>query len=210
MSTPISPPEHPTSNVPSKLETTSRYLASMVPKQETVDSIVEAGNGWWIVRRHEKPLVDRSLLALDSVDMLSKRHPIIVARALLYLVLSIQQLPSSFDRSQLDFSCAAIMEKYHAAVVTRVLMDDELIGSIEGIECLILQCIYHTNAAKPRSAWLSVRRAINICQLLGIHRKSGRFAREGEGMTASYLEDVWVVTVAADRYIGKYLHYIKS
>lgn len=202
MPTPVSIPEHP-----SKLETTSRYLAAMLPKQENVDLIVKAGFGWWLVRQHEKPLVDQSFLALDAVHMLSRRHPIIVARALLYLVLSIQQLPSSFDRTRLDFSCATIMEKYHAAVSSRVLADDELIGSIEGIECLILQCLYHMNAARPRSSWLSIRRAINICQLLGIHRRSGRRARENEAMSASYLEEVWCLVVSADRYIGKYLRF---
>lgn len=43
-------------------------------------------------------------------------------------------------------------------------MDDELIGSIEGIECLLLSCIYHINGARPRSGWLSMRRAMNLCE----------------------------------------------
>lgn len=208
MSTPILHPEDalpsPNGGAPSKLETISHYLASLLPPQETVDAIVEAGAGWWIVRRHEKPFVDKHLLGLDSVRCYGKRHPIIVARALLYIVLSIQQLPTTFDRSQLDFSCTTLMERYHVAVSSRVLTDDELVGSIEGIECLILQGVFHINAAKPRSAWLSMRRAISICQLLGIHRKSGRMAKENEAMSAAYLEEVWSLAVAADRYIGKH------
>lgn len=176
----------------------------MLPEQEIVDLIMKAGHGWWIVSQHVKPVVDQSVLALDSVHRLSKRHPIVVARALIYLVISIQQLPSSFDRGQFDFSCTALMEKLYAAVSTKVLNDDELIGSIEGIECLLLQGIYHVNAARPRSAWLCIRRAITIGQLLGIHRKSGRLARSGEAMSEGYLMEVWLLAVAADRYIGKH------
>lgn len=123
---PISLPEHPAQNASSKLEATTRWLVPLLPSQETVDTIVRAGHSWWIVRRHTKPFIDQRYLGLDPAHMLSRRHPIIVARALLYLVISVQQLPSSFDRSLLGFDPAAFMEKYHSAVSARVLMDDEL------------------------------------------------------------------------------------
>lgn len=84
---------------------------------EIVNLIIEAGHSWWLVKNScSKHVIDQYQLGLDPVHMLSERHPIIVARALLYLVILLQQLPSTFDRSQLDATCATLMERYHGAV----------------------------------------------------------------------------------------------
>lgn len=44
---------------------------------------------------------------------------------------------------------------------------------------------------------------MSICQILGIHRKSGRLAKESKAMSVSYMTDIWQLIVGADRYLGK-------
>ncbi len=70
------------------------------------------------------------------VRTVSQSHPIIISRLLLCIALCIQQLPRTFDQSQLHLSGSLVdlMEKYVATVVT-VTSDDELIGTMEGKEC---------------------------------------------------------------------------
>jgi hypothetical protein len=65
-----------------------------------------------------------------------------------------------------------MMEKIITFVTAAVTSDNELIGSIEGIECLILQTVYQINAGNLRRPWLIFRRAISVAQLMGLHRAS--------------------------------------
>ena len=56
--------------------------------------------------------------------------------------------------------------------------DDEVTGSIEGVECFALQGIYEVNAGNLRRSWLTFRKAITIAQLLGLHRKPFKTPQE--------------------------------
>lgn len=52
-----------------------------------------------------------------------------------------------------------------------LLASDERLGAtLDGLECMILQMEFYINAGNLRKVWLIVRRAINIAQLLGLHR----------------------------------------
>ena len=64
------------------------------------------------------------------------------------------------------------MEKCVTAVSNLVTSDDELIGTVEGLECLILNGGFQINVGNMRRAWLNFRRALNIAQLMGLHRSS--------------------------------------
>ncbi|PMD23698.1 hypothetical protein NA56DRAFT_596167 [Hyaloscypha hepaticicola] len=69
-----------------------------------------------------------------------------------------------------------------------------MVSTPEGLECLILQGLYHINAGNPRRAWLTLRRALNLGQLMGIHRRKGSTIPGGREM--------WFNAVRADRYLG--------
>lgn len=73
-----------------------------------------------------------------SVQAVSQSHPIIISRLLLVIALCIQQLPHDYDRTRLQFveSLKDRKEKIINTIAT-VTSDDELIGSLEGIECLM-------------------------------------------------------------------------
>ncbi|PYH88926.1 hypothetical protein BO71DRAFT_122921 [Aspergillus ellipticus CBS 707.79] len=55
-------------------------------------------------------------------------------------------------------------------VTQHVTSDDDLTGSMEGVECLALQGMYEVNAGNLRRSWRLFRKAITIAQLLGLHR----------------------------------------
>jgi hypothetical protein len=104
-------------------------------------------------------------------------------------------LPLSFSTTELQLypSVEARLDKYLSTVQALITSDDELVSTIDGLECLILQGLFHLNAGNPRRAWLTFRRALNICQLMGIHKKNGSSIPGGEKM--------WYQIVQADRYL---------
>ena len=118
---------------------------------------------------------------------------------LLYLASCMQQLDPGFDTTQLKLypSLEARMERYVSMVQALVTSDEELVCSIQGLDCLIMQCAYHNNAGQPRRAWLTIRRAMNIGQLMGIHLQPCAIP----GGKAA-----WSHIVQADRYLVGWLH----
>ncbi|KAK9421832.1 putative Transcription factor domain-containing protein [Seiridium unicorne] len=50
-----------------------------------------------------------------------------------------------------------------------VTSDDEIVSSLEGIECVMIESMYHNNAGNLRRAWLINRRAMVLAQMMGLH-----------------------------------------
>lgn len=100
--------------------------------------------------------------------------PVLIARRLMQYVVCLQSMRSDFDASRLELGTASeaceAMGVWIGAVGTLVANDDELVGCAEGLEVLALLGLFHSEAGHLRRAWAVNRRAINICQLLGVHR----------------------------------------
>ena len=130
----------------------------------------------------------------DLFDV-AKQHPNIIARTLLYFSICLQQLPPSFDTSLLHFptSVESRVDRYISTVQKLITSDDQLVSTIEGLECLILQGVFHINGGSPRRAWLSFRRALNVAQLMGLN-KTNTSVPGGNQM--------WFQIVQADRYLA--------
>lgn len=155
-----------------------RQLAAMLPCQEDVDYLSESSHGWWLIQQHMMPhllgIPEQDLRRRLEVSDVSNGHPMLIARLLLCVALCIQQLPPNIDtrRLQIKVPLSDTMKKIITLITTTVTADDELTGSVEGVECLTLQAIYHVNDGSLRRSWLAFRRAINVAQLIGIHRNS--------------------------------------
>ena len=130
-----------------------------------------------------------------DMSVVSKEGPTGIAKTLLYMAICIQQLPSDFDPSRLQMTSR--VDLYESKIISTiqplVTSDDEIVSTLEGLECLVLQGIYHTNSGNPRRAWLSFRRAINIAQLMGLHKSNDVM------LTGS--KRLWYHIERADRYI---------
>lgn len=181
-----------------KMGTLRRRLAEMMPCQEDVDYLLDLSYGWWLIQRHMMPhlleILKHDLTAPFNVWTVSNGHPIIIARLLLCVAICIQQLPPSIDlqRLQIKLPLQEVMENIITSVTAMVTSDDELTGSLEGIECLILQAIYQVNAGNFRRSWLGFRRAISVAQLMGLHRVSLNESQKALDSGRSRCHHMWL------------------
>lgn len=121
----------------------------------------------------QKPDNPRNILQLPPPGS----HPILIARKLLLLsnlvqgALSDGHIPTI---QQAHFS--AVM--FHAMDVTTRLVtsNDSLTASVEGVECIMIEAITQNYAGNLHRAWLTVRRAVAVAQMLGLHRGSAKLA----------------------------------
>lgn len=109
-----------------------------------------------------------------NIAEISKEKPAMIAKTLLYIVVALQQLDPDFDQGRLHVfpSIETRIERILSSVNALVTSDDELVTTMDGLECLLLQGMYFINAGSPRRAWLIFRRALSIGQLMGLQKKS--------------------------------------
>jgi hypothetical protein len=180
-----------------RVEKLRRQLAALLPSQHDVDILSDFSYGWWIIQRHIMPHLlkiseDERQRQFD-VATVSRSNPMVIARLLLCITLCIQQLPPNIDlrRLQTRVPLREMMEQIMAVVTATVTSDDELTGSIEGIDCLILQAIYQINAGNFRRSWLIFRRAIGVAQLMGLHRVSFKTSQAAPDLNEAKRHYMW-------------------
>ncbi|GJN70271.1 Zn 2cys6 transcription factor protein [Purpureocillium lilacinum] len=131
-------------------------------------------------------------------------HPVLIARKLLLLGWFLQGCPTQhlthlgIDRRDAIMSHA--MRTAHDAVTSQ----DHLVGSVEGVECLLIESLYHNHAGDLRRAWLAVRRAILIAQLLRLSSGVKETALDDDADTHSEIDPVflWFRLMQMDRYLS--------
>lgn len=129
-------------------------------------------------------------------------HPVALARKLLWLSFLVQQLSSQAlnEAPSLHGMVNRILDK----VVSLVTTNDELAQSVEGMECVILESMIHNNNGNLRRALLSLRRAMTLAQLMGLHRKNPASSvfNEPETQTRIDFDHIWLRLVESDRYLA--------
>ncbi|KAF1987789.1 hypothetical protein K402DRAFT_403455 [Aulographum hederae CBS 113979] len=63
-----------------------------------------------------------------------------------------------------------LLERYLGLVNRWIVSDDDYLGSLEGLECVILQGKCYSDIGQARRGWLTFRRGLVFAQLLGLHR----------------------------------------
>ena len=96
-----------------------------------------------------------------------------VTKLMLCLALHIQQLPSELETVHMSLPAPLdhLQEYYMMSAESLLSSDERLGGTMSGLECMILQSEFYINVGHLRKVWLIIRRAVNIAQLLGLHRK---------------------------------------
>ena len=94
-------------------------------------------------------------------------------KLMLCLALHIQQLPSDLETTQrnLPKQLDDLQEHCMTSAESLLASDERLGGTLNGLECMILQSEFYINGGNLHKVWLIVRRAINLAQLMGLHRK---------------------------------------
>ncbi|KAJ5886879.1 uncharacterized protein N7473_009553 [Penicillium subrubescens] len=99
-------------------------------------------------------------------------HPVLVARKLLMLGTFLQGvLPSSIQGLENQgISYRYTMSRVVDSAVRLVTTNDELTGSVEGLECIMLEAMYHNYAGNLHKSWMAIHRACAVAQMMAIHR----------------------------------------
>ncbi|KAJ6038562.1 hypothetical protein N7499_004341 [Penicillium canescens] len=100
----------------------------------------------------------------------SESHPVLLARQMLLFAVGLQHLSPTKAIPGLTKHHRAIMEQLADSAIKLVNTNDVLLGTLEGLENLILEGFYHIDGGNIRRSWITMRRAVMTAQLLGLHR----------------------------------------
>ena len=142
-----------------------------------------------------------NLLKIPGPD----QHPVLIARHMLLLANFLQHLHPNLhhEMESLPESPRAIMERLAHLASSHITMNDKLLSSIEGLECVVIEAVYHANMGNLRRSWVLCRRAISIAQLMGISRSNNQaqYKLLNPG-TIYYPHLMWFRIVALDRQLS--------
>lgn len=97
-------------------------------------------------------------------------HPVLLARQMLLFAAAMQYLCPTKMIPGLTEPHHVIRERLAESAILMVTTNDSLLGSLEGLEAIILEGFYHIDSGNIRRAWITQRRAVMAAQLLGLHR----------------------------------------
>lgn len=95
-----------------------------------------------------------------------------------------------------------IMKRLADEAIKQVTTNEELHGTIESVECIMLEAQYHGNYGNLRRAWLAVRRAMMVAQLMGIDRPSTPHVRTLDTSRSPATQFIWHHIIFQDRYLS--------
>lgn len=108
---------------------------------------------------------------ISLTDLLDPQgHPVSLARQMLLIAAALQHLPPSEMIPGLTEHHHVFMGKLAEAAIKLVTTNDELLGTLEGLENVILEAFYHIDSGNVRRAWITIRRAVMAAQLMSLHR----------------------------------------
>ncbi|RFU27315.1 hypothetical protein B7463_g9035, partial [Scytalidium lignicola] len=194
-----------------KYEDTCRALYTALPSPQDADSLFAAGRASIFLQALCNPyselFVQGDFQSSSTLSVLPTptAHPVILARKLLQLSLCIQQLDPSFDQTVLGLGLCPrdAMKKYFNVATSMVTCHDELLDSLEGLECLVYEGVYLVNAGNLRRALASLRRASTLAQFMGLHRKASyRALKQHDPETHISCDVTWAHIAYLERYLS--------
>ncbi|KAL4905578.1 hypothetical protein BDW74DRAFT_185107 [Aspergillus multicolor] len=98
-----------------------------------------------------------------------EKHPVLLGRQMLLFAAALQHIAPTAIISGLTEHHRAIMERLAETTIRTVTTNDELLGTLEGLENIILESFYHIDSGNIRRSWITMRRAVMAAQLMGLH-----------------------------------------
>ncbi|KAK4941627.1 hypothetical protein LTR10_018504 [Elasticomyces elasticus] len=159
------------------LSSISPALLAAFPIQQDIDILLQrcTGISQFCHRVNDIPHTERSREKSEVIAKLAETvgpatHPVLVANYMLMLSSMIAHFPPQQHISGLSEHHRVIMERLANTAISLVTTNEELLGSMESLECILLEGLYHLNCGNIRRGWLAHRRALVAAQLTGIHR----------------------------------------
>ncbi|KAL3473406.1 hypothetical protein BJX99DRAFT_233690 [Aspergillus californicus] len=129
-------------------------------------------------------------------------HPVLLGRQMLLFAAALQHLSPTAVFSGLTEHHRVIMERLAESAIRLVTMNDELLGTLEGLENIILEGFYHIDSGNIRRAWITMRRAVMAAQLLGLHQPTHyrfKLINEQNSLDPAVM---WTCAVAMERVLS--------
>ncbi|KAK5988545.1 Dehydrocurvularin biosynthesis regulator [Cladobotryum mycophilum] len=194
-----------------KYERLSRLLYESLPSPEDVGRIWKACPRSSILA-HEIMTMPYSSLMQDDLERPDRlleipkpdSHPVLIARHMLLLASFLQHLHPDLHEEvkHLSEPPRVMSERLADLANSLVTTKDELLGSIEGLECVMIESVYHANIGNLRRSWVSCRRALSIAQLMGLHRSDNRTQYKVlDSKTNCQPQTMWFRIVFLDRFL---------
>ncbi|CAG9978496.1 unnamed protein product [Clonostachys byssicola] len=98
-----------------------------------------------------------------------EEHPVLLASQMLLFSLAIQSWSPNDVPAGLSKHPHVIMEELAESAIKLVTTNDALLGTLESLENIMFEGMYHVDRGNIRRSWVTLRRAVTVAQLLGIH-----------------------------------------
>lgn len=164
-------------NKTNKHEQISRALLAAFPIQQDVDILLERCTGVSQVchKANDMLHIEKRRGKLEIHAQLAEpvgptTHPVLIAQHMLMFASLLAQLPPQQDIGGLCEPQRVVMERFADTAISLVTTNEELSGTMESLECIMLEGLYHLNCGNIRRGWLAHRRALVTAQLIGINR----------------------------------------
>ncbi|KAH8900354.1 hypothetical protein GQ53DRAFT_708151 [Thozetella sp. PMI_491] len=199
-------------------EEISRSLLVAYPEPAYVDVIAKGGltfmNTYQTMFRPfselesiiELPEHEREDLQLLNARHTSKSHPVAIAEQMLALANILHQASAHTLAELKPFSeePQVVMARLASTASAFIAANDKMMGTAEGLECLMLESIYQANSGNIRLSWLAHRRIAGLAQIIGLHRRHYR-SLVVKSIRSNYILDprfVWYRILYIDRFLG--------
>ncbi|KAI0201940.1 hypothetical protein F4808DRAFT_89139 [Astrocystis sublimbata] len=190
----------------------SKKLYSLFPCQQDIDAIVAASSAATFVAaifsRYQDVAAGRAV-GPSSISIIPSpsSHPAVLAKRLMQLTNCIQQIhPATPLKLVSKDSARNLMVNYISTVSDLFAYNDDLVGYAEGLEALVLIALYHANAGNLRKAWLMLRRAISVAQLMGVDKLGDKPLKSASStshpLTRVSAKALWFRLNFTDRYLS--------
>ncbi|KAK4164962.1 hypothetical protein QBC43DRAFT_352665 [Cladorrhinum sp. PSN259] len=192
----------------SKNKHLTEALHAAFPSAENLRIIYESGGNKTVVfslmMSTPYPVNEREAL-VDPRALFTRparnTHPILLARHMLMLSTALQFVhPSVLNLDGLSECPHHMVRRLVDTAVRLVTTNEELLGSVESLHCILLEGWLQANCGNLRRASLAFKRAVSVAQLMGIHRGWPNLPLKVlDPKVGVYAQYMWYRVVMADR-----------
>ena len=187
-----------------KFDRLCHTLLSFFPPEPKQEAILNATRYWWwswyeiypeLLGLERSCNVNRFFAELKNSGKVQK-----IAKALLCLFIIQQEVSHSLN-TYYDMTKAASDTTQALGIIDeKVLNDDEIVGTIDGVECMILRSKFEANGGRIRKAWLLQRRGISLAQLSGFHKRTTNPVSDTS--KSRRRDSLWKALYTGDRFLS--------
>ncbi|KAH8660492.1 hypothetical protein BX600DRAFT_523465 [Xylariales sp. PMI_506] len=189
----------------------SQQLLDMYPSESDMKVVFDSCGvlSTYFTKVLVKPYRKLSDSELECINELTARHthqthPVLIARQMLQIAIVLQQAGHNTHHGwkRLSEPAATLTQRLADTAIRLVTKNEDMMGSLEAIVCVLLESIYQSNKGDLRRSWLTIRRAIGIAQLMNIHRRNRQSLVSIDPTNPIDPQFLWHRLMYADRFVS--------